>query len=401
MRKIITNPRPEERSVSAGAEGFRLLRRHMPELDVFRGAAILMVVLYHGFYWTERAHYRLPWETLFVNATVGGWLGVNLFFILSGFLITGILLDARPRPAYYRTFYTKRALRILPALTATLVFAALLHQTSLAGALLSAGFLVNYAPALGVTDFYVPLWSLAVEEHFYLLWPTLVHRFKTATITAIAIGLCVVEPVLRALSGPFHLGDPHEHTHLIADYLATGALLAVFARSRFASRGNSITLALVLILAGAAVLAAGVPHRILHRDNALGDALQVVPFNLLFAGALLLALALQWKVFSGPLFWPMRYLGYISYGLYLYHLLVLGLTTALLHRLNLLQATGDFATLASRFLVMFVAAVVVSGISRRWLEQPFLGLKTRLTGDASAAASSLQQDRVQRGGASA
>jgi peptidoglycan/LPS O-acetylase OafA/YrhL len=386
MLKTIQNFHADIGQASAGTTGFRLLRRHMPELDVFRGLAILMVVMYHGFYWTERGPYRLAWETFLVKATVCGWLGVNLFFILSGFLITGILLDSRSKPTYYKAFYIKRALRILPALGATLVLALLLRQTGAWGAVLSVFFLVNYAVTLGVTHFYGPLWSLAVEEQFYLLWPTLVHRLKTTTIAAIAFGLCILEPLLRALSGPLHLGDPHQHTHLIADYLATGALLAVFARSRFATRANSILLSAALIVFGAAMLAIGVPYGILHRGNALGDALQVVPFNLIFAGALLLALALQWRFFYGRWMLPMRYLGYISYGLYLYHIMIFSLAVAAMRRLGVLQGTGDFSKVVGRFAVMSVAALAVSAVSRRWLEQPFLDMKSGLSGEGPAAA---------------
>jgi len=396
MQIMTKNVQADGPSVSAGAGGFSLLRRHMPELDVLRGVAVLMVVLYHGFYWMNRAVYSQPWQTFFVDSTIGGWLGVNLFFILSGFLITGILLDSKEKPHYYRTFYTKRALRILPALAAALILALVLRQNSVAGTWLAIGFLVNYAPAFGVGFVYVPLWSLAVEEHFYLLWPAVVHRFRTATITTIAIVLCIAEPILRWFSRSLHLGDPHTQTHLVADYVASGALLAVFARSRFASRANSITLAFILILIGTAILAIGAPHRILHRDNAWGDALQVEPFNLIFAGTLLLLLTLQLRVFAGPLFSPMRYLGYISYGLYLYHLIIFVTGTELLLRLNILQGAGDFAIVVARFLLLFAVAIAVSALSRRWLEQPFLNLKSRMITDAPAAA-----EQVQRGGASA
>jgi len=395
MQIMTKNVQADGPSVSAGAGGFSLLRRHMPELDVLRGVAVLMVVLYHGFYWMNRAVYSQPWQTFFVDSTIGGWLGVNLFFILSGFLITGILLDSKEKPHYYRTFYTKRALRILPALAAALMLALVFRQTSVAGAWLAIAFLVNYAPALGVFA-YVPLWSLAVEEHFYLLWPAVVHRFRTRTITVIAAALCIVEPILRGLSRSLHLGDPHVQTHLVLDYLASGALLAVFARSRFASRANSMTLAFILILAGTAILAIGAPHRILHRDNAWGDALQVEPFNLIFAGTLLLLLTLRLRVFAGPLFSPMRYLGYISYGLYLYHLIIFVTGTEILARWNILQGEGDFPIVVARFLLLFAVAIVVSAISRRWLEQPFLNLKSRVTVEGRAL-----KEQVERGGASA
>src|ERR1700693_6219198 len=93
-----------------------MIRPVMPELDSLRGVAILLVLFFHGFdspavVWSPLS---LP-ARLFFTACLGGWTGVYLFFVLSGFLITGILLDSMPRPQYYRRFYIRRALRILPA----------------------------------------------------------------------------------------------------------------------------------------------------------------------------------------------------------------------------------------------------------------------------------------------
>ncbi|MGO8795530.1 MAG: acyltransferase family protein [Candidatus Sulfotelmatobacter sp.] len=97
-----------------------LLRPKMPELDCVRGVAILMVLFYHGFATRQdlTAFSGLP--RLVVWLASPGWTGVNLFFALSGFLITGILLDSKPNPQYYRRFYVRRALRILPAYYALL-----------------------------------------------------------------------------------------------------------------------------------------------------------------------------------------------------------------------------------------------------------------------------------------
>jgi peptidoglycan/LPS O-acetylase OafA/YrhL len=86
----------------------------MPELDMLRGIAVLGVVLLHAFYWQYAGLALGPWARRFVSATQPGWMGVNLFFVLSGFLITGILLDSRNKPYFYRRFYTRRALRIGP-----------------------------------------------------------------------------------------------------------------------------------------------------------------------------------------------------------------------------------------------------------------------------------------------
>ncbi len=90
-----------------------LLRPSMPELDSVRGVAVLMVVLLHGFFWSAYVSQLHGIGKLMVVATQGGWLGVQLFFVLSGFLITGILLDTKNRPDYFGRFYFRRTLYCL------------------------------------------------------------------------------------------------------------------------------------------------------------------------------------------------------------------------------------------------------------------------------------------------
>ena len=104
----------QERTVGGAYEP--LLRSVMPELDTLRGMAILGVLFLHGFFWPYSGLHFGRLGTLWLNITQPGWLGVNLFFVLSGFLITGILIDSAAGPDYYRRFYTRRALRIFTRL---------------------------------------------------------------------------------------------------------------------------------------------------------------------------------------------------------------------------------------------------------------------------------------------
>jgi peptidoglycan/LPS O-acetylase OafA/YrhL len=137
-----------------------LIRQFMPELDTLRGIAVLAVVFFHGF---ARQYNALPFHgaaRLWLSLTAPGWLGVNLFFVLSGFLITGILLESRRKPHYYRRFYTRRALRILPAYYSLLVLLAVLHESSVAFLGLSFAYLSNLATLFGASMGYGPLWSL-------------------------------------------------------------------------------------------------------------------------------------------------------------------------------------------------------------------------------------------------
>jgi len=151
---------PEVRS-----EPVPLLRPFMPELDTLRGIAVLGVMCLHAFFWQYASFSFGRWGRLILNITRPGWVGVNLFFVLSGFLITGILLDSRTRPDYYRRFYTRRALRILPAYYLLLLCLLVLRSSSPAFVGLSFIYLSNVTNFFGVSCDYGPLWSLAAEEH--------------------------------------------------------------------------------------------------------------------------------------------------------------------------------------------------------------------------------------------
>ena len=140
----------------------------MPELDTIRGIAVLGVLFLHGFSWQYAGLHFGTLARMVLAATQPGWLGVNLFFVLSGFLITGILLDSKQAPHFYRTFYTRRALRILPAYYALLILLLLLHSSSAGFVGLSFVYLANVTDLFGIACGYGPLWSLAVEEHYYL-----------------------------------------------------------------------------------------------------------------------------------------------------------------------------------------------------------------------------------------
>src|SRR5579859_7989208 len=148
----------------------------MPELDSLRGVAILAVVFYHGLFWSNNLQGLSGAVRIAVNLTRFGWLGVNLFFVLSGFLITGILMGRKTAPNYYSHFYFRRTVRILPALYGLLLVLSLVPHQSYKYLVLSFFFRANLAPLLHIPYTYAVLWSLAVEEHFYLLWPWAVRR---------------------------------------------------------------------------------------------------------------------------------------------------------------------------------------------------------------------------------
>jgi len=180
----------------------------LPILDGLRAVAILLVVPHNLNLMVTSgvvAH-------LFVSALDRGWIGVQLFFVLSGFLITGILLDARDAPHYYRSFFVRRVLRIFPLYYATLlVLFALLPALGLLPAFFKRDPMVELSHWAYFSNWYAPFhqgrgpesashfWSLAVEEQFYLLWPFVIHRRSAAWVMRLCLAIAVAGLLLRVL----------------------------------------------------------------------------------------------------------------------------------------------------------------------------------------------------------
>ncbi len=215
--------------------------RHLLSLDGIRGLAILWVIPHNALDYLHAP----PSGVLHLLAEIShpGWIGVQLFFALSGFLITGGLLDARGASNYFRAFYARRTLRIMPLYYATLV--ALLIGTLLLRPPAEAAravshqlwlwtFLSNWSEAFGVSDLYgfSHFWSLAVEEQFYLLWPLLVYRLDARRVLMacgwVILGAFIVRCVLAAIGTP----DGWIYTFTICriDALAFGAAGAALLR---------------------------------------------------------------------------------------------------------------------------------------------------------------------------
>jgi peptidoglycan/LPS O-acetylase OafA/YrhL len=268
---------PETRSAGVGESREPLVRPYMPELDTLRGIAVLMVVLYHELYWGIDSSVFPPMKPQIMALAWVGRLGVDLFFVLSGFLITGVLMNSRARQDYYRRFYTRRALRILPALVLTVALLLAARAVPLEFALLSLAYLANLAPLLGVAIAYPVLWSLAVEEHFYTVWPWVVRKLSNRGVLALCGAIVAVSPVLRSIS--FELANSKgwvsyqifDYTWNASDGLAWGGALAIYlaefapARSKLARIGGG------LILAAVVIWAAGWHHGILTRHMPAGS----------------------------------------------------------------------------------------------------------------------------------
>jgi peptidoglycan/LPS O-acetylase OafA/YrhL len=254
-----------------------------------------------------------------------GWLGVDIFFGLSGYLITGILLDAKAAHpsarSYFIPFYMRRALRILPlAWAVALIAAAIEGQWS--GLLWYMGYLVNWLPENPPPDVLGHYWSLAVEEQFYLVWPAVVLFAPRRTLPAITIGLIGLDILCRFTFSMWPPSFANQQflglaTFARADTLAVGALLAQMERSRGLPK-RGIGWAWVGVMIAAVLIFA------IHKLEPRGVA-PLLTYNfkwpIIAAGVgagLLIALVrpprfLQWA-------W-MRWIGQISYGIYVIHAL--------------------------------------------------------------------------------
>ncbi|HMK29165.1 MAG TPA: acyltransferase, partial [Terriglobales bacterium] len=205
--------------------------KQVPSLDGVRGVAILLVLLLH---FSKLVNWY-PQQKAFAV----GWVGVNLFFVLSGFLITGILLDAKGGQRYFSNFYARRTLRIFPLYFAFLALVLLLAPWFVSSPMLSAlyrempwylTYLFNWRAASGGPPL-GHLWSLSVEEQFYLAWPLLVYIASRRTLRMICSILIVGSFVFRVVAvGSGFPRFAYFATPACMEELAYGALGALLVR---------------------------------------------------------------------------------------------------------------------------------------------------------------------------
>jgi len=366
-----------------------LIRPYMPELDSIRGMAILAVLLLHGFGMYRVASFA-GLSRLFVALCSYGWCGVELFFVLSGFLITGILLDTKTSTDYFRRFYTRRALRILPAYYALLLFFFAISRTSWLGShsvelpfiALSLVYLSNTAPLFGVAMQYTVFWSLSVEEHFYLVWPMVVRRLDKRRLMQTALLVFLAVPMIRAISMRFgHVVDHNFYTWCNADGLAAGAILALTVRNPIFQRRALLRLAIAALTASVGILVLGAKFKLLEWDSTIGFATRLSFLNSAFTAILLLTILIgtsrqKWIV-NLPV---LRFLGEISYGLYLYHMLFFYAYEQLVvsYWPSLAPKNGAFKTIVLQFVAAGTLSVIMAFLSKRYFENYFLNLKHRI-----------------------
>ncbi len=345
---------------------------HFTELDGLRGIAALAVFCHHVCFSTVPPAGWPPFILHLRTLCMPGDAGVDLFFVLSGFLITSLLLDARTRPFYYHDFYWKRALRILPLYMLVLLYVLAVVPGSGGYVLLSALFLSNFALLFHVASA-GPFWTLAIEEQFYLLWPTLLRRLSLAQLRRWALALALTCVALRfvAASVGHHT---YYYTFFRCDGLAAGACIAFwfYQRSAMAPDRHRENNGLAAILAlGVACYTPSLIPSVLKADIALVSALQQTGITLIFT--FLIAYAIthagerKLAILRSPV---LTFFGLISYALYMVHLYVVG---AYDHLRPL--TPGDQPAFFARFAIVLVITIAICLISRYLIELPANSLR--------------------------
>jgi len=349
---------------------------HVPELDGLRGLAILAVMVH-------RMYPRVsgtPWP---IEA---GWAGVDLFFVISGFLIAGILIDTRDSPGYFRNFYARRVLRIFPLFYLfiggmLLAFPIAAHEEFLR----QAGSPLWYLSQLGNIPesllgrdppyWLAPVWSLAIEEQFYLTFPLLVRwaqpRHLARWLVAIALGSLGVRLATAAIA-PDRERVQYLFTLCRLDTIAIGCLLAVFVRSaRYLAWRARLPRVLAPVIGGVAAVMIWTQ---LDRTTWFGRTFGYSVLAIGLAALVLLVYEQRARLATAVLRAPLlRYPGKLCFGLYLLHRPADTAVTALV------GAAGQDELSMIWLPVKIAVAVVFATASWRIIEQPFLRLKRRFT----------------------
>lgn len=361
-------PATAQRTMGSASAGLSIQTLgHRPELDGLRGIALLTVLGFHAVMLAPR------------NVMPGGFLGVDVFFVLSGFLITALLLGEQARRGTLRVgaFYRRRALRLLPALVVALA-ASTLHAVAMgadlrlqARAVLTTLFYVqNWANLrlgphpMGTLGY----WSLSVEEQFYIVWPWLMLTvLALRRPTKIIVGVLVAAIVMVGLDRYYLFTEggwfqPYHRTDAHADGLLVGALVAqLWARDRAPHGGVSLIAWGCLIAYVYVVLTARVSDAWLYAGG----------FSLVAVGTGVVILALldrRWLPARVMATLPLVLIGRVSYGAYLWHGMVF----------DWVARRGPASNHAVRLTLGLGLTAAVTALSWIVIERPFLTWKERL-----------------------
>jgi peptidoglycan/LPS O-acetylase OafA/YrhL len=370
---------------------------HIDGLDGLRGVFVLLIVAWHGFLTLGS-----PSATASAGPVPGAFIGVDLFFVLSGFLITSLLLHEQRRAGgriRFGSFYRRRALRLLPALVVLLAvysyysFVAGFEWDHVKTSILPVLF--YYSNWANVASNYQDLarglshtWSLAVEEQFYLVWPLVLVlllgiRRRLSTVTTVLLAALVLVELnrLRIFWSHDSLAklDILYRTDTRCDGLLIGALVAQWwVRGRLPRRGLALGAWISVIFLAYCV----------HFYGGSSDFYFVGGFALVaIAGALVVAATVNsdWRGRHIAMWRPLAALGVVSYGVYLWHMTVF----------VVVQHEGPTWSTPVRVTVAFTATAALTLLSWFVVERPFLAYKSRLEARRRAGRQVSVSDRPQ------
>jgi peptidoglycan/LPS O-acetylase OafA/YrhL len=278
---------------------------HIPALDGIRGIAVLMVIAYH----------LIPFPL--------GWMGVDLFFVLSGFLITSILIDTKDAPNYFSNFIIKRSLRIFPLYFGVLIlyfspFVAFKGLVLAKDAFPYLLYLQNIKFTISnswPTNYLYPLnhfWSLAIEEQFYVIFPFIVYVTPFKNLGKLCLGIVSIA-ILSRLYFIFQSNQvgPYAFTVCRADALALGAYAAYYVRRR------NYIYSILLVCATMIIIVQISLNR--NFTDLIYQSFGYTVNSIFFALLLIASLSRDFKlasIFRSPV---LRHVGKYSYGLYIFH----------------------------------------------------------------------------------
>jgi peptidoglycan/LPS O-acetylase OafA/YrhL len=370
---------------------------HIPALDGIRGLAILLVLIEH-LLWANN-HTGSSLFDLLGDIRSSTFVGVNLFFALSGFLITGILIDTVDRPHYFRSFYGRRVLRIFPLYYASLLF--LLLLTSPLHFVWSGWqyYYLTYTANMALFRHNAPLyignfninhfWSLQVEEQFYFIWPLIVYRVRhmatrvrICLISCAAIlGIRIILTILlnrHILTSAYITAAP---TFSCADNLLFGCCLCILLRTHWRERVFRLA---PWVLASCAIilLAFAIPNHGLDCWPGVSpvatDLIQTLGFSLVgISCAAIIAMALQpasrtQHAFQNP---ALSFLGKYSYGIYVFHYSIDSFLKQPLRHFFDVYTHSKGLSVVLEALIAGILSVIAAMLSYYLLEVHFLRLK--------------------------
>lgn len=350
-------------------------RFHYPGLDALRGIAIILVILFHYF--------------LFFRI---GWIGVDLFFVLSGFLITSILLRERDHKFYFRNFYLRRILRIFPLYYLVLIifFAAApiafsqkdssstysyYTQNQLWFWLYFQNWLM-IKKGMPPEPYLQHFWSLAIEEQFYIVWPFLVFFVrKISHLKAMLIAILLLAFILRFIfwkTLPQYAGQNYYNSFTRMDTLGAGALLALIVNGGKKIPGSFITISTVAF--AGLIAASWILYRNVDYDNPLFTTIGYSVSALFFMS--MCFLALHENTWIAKVYF-LKPIGRISYGLYVFHLPVFLVVSSILNARLAPYFPSDTLLHLVTAVICIAITFITSAISYKFFELPLLRLKNK------------------------